>query len=88
MALEKVIWNGDKTVFFVASQFNSAHIRYPNMPADKGRHRIWVNLRGSYEAGGKLVFESCPDLKTAKAALQKLAQQVTTRFNNTDIFIE
>jgi len=77
---DKVIWNDNKTMNFLAHEFQSARVTFPRYPADGEKHWVRVHLKGSsYNNMGELAglwYATCSDRESAKHCLAKLTEKL------------
>ena len=78
---DKVIWNDDKTMNFLASEYQSARVTYPNCPADQGKHWIRIQMKGSALSGrmsaySGIRYATCNSEEEAKACLARLTEKL------------
>lgn len=77
---DKVIWNDDRTMNFLAHAYIAARITYPRLPADKETHWIRVHLKGSipdgvgHDTGLQYAFRNSKE--EAKKCLAKLTEKL------------
>jgi len=82
---EKVIWNDDHTMNFIATAYNGARIRNPSdRIVDEGTYEVRVYLKGSIRGTSSgmtfrdagLCFQSYPNEDSAKKGLERLVAKL------------
>lgn len=81
---EKVIWNDDKTMNFIATAYNGACIKNPtDRVIDEGRYHVMVYLKGSFRSISThfshdtgFCFQSYPNEDSAKEGLARLVAKL------------
>lgn len=77
---DKVIWNDDETMNFLAHTYIAARITYPQVPADKEACWVRVHLKGSIPDGvghdTGLQYAHCSNKEEAKKCLAKLTEKL------------
>lgn len=78
---DKVIWNDDKTMNFLAHEYQAARITYPDCPADEGKHWVRIFIKGSTFSGqmsrnSGMRYATCNSEEDAKECLVKLIEKL------------
>lgn len=77
--MDKVIWNDDMTMNFLASKYRAGCIYSPNQKTRDGKYRVRVQIEGVTPGSGRwsgLYYATCESLEEAKDRLAGLIRKL------------